>query len=62
MICVPNLLQSDSALTILRFLGVACTTNKVVPATDSHAGADHAVPAIFGFGRQSQSDTRGLPA
>ena len=26
------------------FLGVACTTNKVVPATDSHAAADHAVP------------------
>ena len=26
------------------FLALACTTNKVVPATDSHAAADHAVP------------------
>jgi carboxymethylenebutenolidase len=27
------------------FLAVACTTNKVVPAPDSHAAADHAMPS-----------------
>lgn len=27
------------------FLGVACTTNKVVPAADSHAAGDHAMPS-----------------
>lgn len=27
------------------FLGVACTTNKVAPATDSHAAGDHAMPS-----------------
>jgi len=30
---------------VLSFAGVACTTNKMVPAADSHAGADHAVPS-----------------
>ena len=27
------------------FLGVACTTNKVAPATDSHTAGDHAMPS-----------------
>jgi carboxymethylenebutenolidase len=27
------------------FLGVACTTSKVVPAADSHAAGDHAMPS-----------------
>lgn len=30
---------------VLSFAGVACTTNKMVPAADSHAAADHAVPS-----------------
>lgn len=46
------------ALTI-SFL-VACTTNKVVPATDSHAAADHAMPAPSAS-VVIATDTRGLP-
>jgi len=41
-------------------LGTACTSNKVVPATDSHAG-EHAVTASSAASI-STSDTRGLPA
>jgi carboxymethylenebutenolidase len=47
------------ALTV-SFLGVACTTNKVVPATDSHAAADHAVPPSSASS-VSAPDNRGLP-
>ena len=50
------------AATILALslvLGTACTSNKMVPATDSHAG-DHAVPAPLAA-NISASDTRGLP-
>ena len=47
------------ALTI-SFLGVACTTNKVVPATDSHAAADHAMPPSSATGVVA-TDNRGLP-
>ncbi len=42
------------------FLGVACTTNKVVPATDSHAAADHAMPTSSAAS-VSTTDNRGLP-
>ena len=48
-----------SALTLL-VLGVACTSTKMVPAADSHAGADHAMPAPSGAG-VTTSDTRGVP-
>ena len=41
------------------FLGVACTTNKVVPATDSHAAADHAMPSSS-TSSVSATDNRGL--
>ena len=41
------------------FLAAACTTNKVVPATDSHA-ADHAMPPSSAS-NVSTTDTRGLP-
>jgi carboxymethylenebutenolidase len=42
------------------FLGVACTTNKVVPATDSHAAADHAAPPSSASSA-SAPDNRSLP-
>lgn len=42
------------------FLGVACTTNKVVPATDSHAAADHAM-TTSSAASVSTTDNRGLP-
>ena len=42
------------------FLGVACSSNKVVPATDSHAAADHAVPPSSASSVSAQ-DNRGLP-
>ena len=48
------------ALTI-SFLVVACTTNKVVPAADSHAAADHAVPPPSASS-VGVPDNRGLPA
>jgi carboxymethylenebutenolidase len=41
------------------FLGVACTTNKVVPAADSHAAADHAMPSSS-TSSASATDNRGL--
>jgi len=42
------------------FLGVACSSNKVAPATDSHAAADHAVPPSSASS-VSAPDNRGLP-
>ncbi len=42
------------------FLGGACTINKVVPATDSHAAADHAMPTSSASG-VSTTGNRGLP-
>lgn len=47
------------ALTV-SFLGTACTSNKMVPAADSHAGADHALPAPSAASL-STPDNRGLP-
>ena len=47
------------ALTV-SFLGGACTTNKVVLATDSHAAADHAMPPSSASGVIA-TDNRGLP-
>lgn len=47
------------ALTV-SFLGVACTTNKAAPATDSHAAADHAMPPSSASSI-SAPDNRGLP-
>lgn len=46
-------------LALSSVLGTACTSNKMVPAADSHAG-DHAVPAPSAA-NISASDTRGLP-
>jgi carboxymethylenebutenolidase len=37
---------------------LACTTSKIVPATDAHSAADHAMPSGLAVGPQSQ----GLPA
>ena len=48
-----------SALT-LSVLGAACTSTKMVPAADSHAGADHALPSSSASG-VSAADNRGLP-
>ncbi len=42
----------------LSVLGVACTSSKMAPAADSHAGADHALPASSA----GVADSRGLPA
>jgi carboxymethylenebutenolidase len=42
------------------FLSVACTSNKMVPAADSHAGADHGAPSSS-TSALITSDTRGLP-
>ena len=44
----------------ISFLGVACTTTKVVPAADSHAAADHAVPASSASS-VGAPDNRALP-
>src|SRR6476620_563549 len=44
----------------ISFLGLACTTNKVVPATDSHAAADHAMPPSSNSSVVA-TDNRGLP-
>jgi len=41
------------------FLGVACSSNKMVPATDSHAGTDHALPSPSSSS-VSAPDNRGL--
>jgi carboxymethylenebutenolidase len=48
-----------SGLT-LSVLGAACTSTKMVPAADSHAGADHAGPSSPASSISS-SDNRGLP-
>jgi carboxymethylenebutenolidase len=44
----------------LSFFGVACTTNKVVPAADSHAGGDHAMPSSAASS-VTTADDRGRP-
>ena len=48
-----------SGLTLSVF-GAACTSTKMVPAADSHAGADHAGPSSPASS-VSSSDNRGLP-
>ena len=48
-----------SGLT-LSVLGAACTSSKMVPAADSHAGADHAGPSSP-TSSISSADNRGLP-
>src|SRR5512132_3718141 len=48
-----------SGLT-LSVLGAACTSTKMVPAADSHAGADHAGPSSPASS-VSSSDNHGLP-
>jgi carboxymethylenebutenolidase len=55
--------QSVAILSGLIFsvLGAACTSTKMVPAADSHAGADHAGPSSPALS-VSSSDNRGLPA
>lgn len=54
--------RSAAIILTLSFsvLGTACTSNKMVPAADSHAG-DHAVPASSSAS-VSVSDNRGLPS
>lgn len=47
------------ALTV-SFLGVACSSNKMVPAADSHASGDHGVPSPSASS-VSAPDNRGLP-
>ncbi len=47
------------ALTI-SFLGMGCSSNKVVPATDSHPAADHALPSSSASSIAA-TDNRGLP-
>jgi len=47
------------ALTV-SFLGVACSSNKMVPAADSHASGDHGVPSPS-TSSVSAPDNRGLP-
>ena len=42
------------------FLGAACSSTRAVPATDSHAVADHAAPAAAAV-NVSTPDNRGLP-
>jgi carboxymethylenebutenolidase len=41
-------------------LGAGCTSNKMVPAADSHAGADHAMPSPSASS-VTVADNRGLP-
>jgi carboxymethylenebutenolidase len=43
------------------FLGFGCTSNKVVPATDSHASADHALPSPSASSVNAQDDRRRPP-
>ena len=47
------------ALTLSLF-GTGCTSNKMVPAADSHAGADHAMPSLS-VSSATAPDDRGLP-
>ena len=47
------------ALTV-SFLGAACSSTRTVPATDSHAAADHAAPSVAASSVGTQ-DNRGLP-
>jgi len=47
------------ALTV-SFLGAACSSTRTVPATDSHAAADHAAPSAAASSVGTQ-DNRGLP-
>ena len=47
------------ALTLSLF-GTGCTSNKMVPAADSHAGADHAMPSSS-VSSATAPDDRGLP-
>jgi len=47
------------ALTV-SFLGAACSSTWTVPATDSHAAADHAAPSVAASSVGTQ-DNRGLP-
>lgn len=42
------------------FLGAACSSTRTVPATDSHAAADHAAPSAAASSVGTQ-DNRGLP-
>jgi carboxymethylenebutenolidase len=42
------------------FLGAACSSTRTVPATDSHAAADHAAPSVAASSVGTQ-DNRGLP-
>ncbi|HET6761902.1 MAG TPA: hypothetical protein VFH13_07355, partial [Gemmatimonadaceae bacterium] len=42
------------------FLGAACSSTRTVPATDSHAVADHAAPAAAAM-TVATTDNRGLP-
>jgi carboxymethylenebutenolidase len=47
------------ALTV-SLLGAGCTSNKMVPAADSHAGADHAMPSSAASSA-TVADNPGLP-
>ncbi len=47
------------ALTLSLF-GTGCTSNKMVPAADSHTGADHAMPSSS-VSSATAPDDRGLP-
>jgi carboxymethylenebutenolidase len=44
----------------ISLLGTGCTSNKVVPAADSHAGADHTMPSSA-VSSATVPDDRGLP-
>ena len=54
--------QSVAVLSALALavLSAACTTTQTVPATDSHTGADHALPSSASG--VSTADGRGLPS
>jgi carboxymethylenebutenolidase len=47
----------STLLAILSFAILACTSNKMVPATDSHAAADHALAS----GLPTVPESKGLP-
>jgi len=48
------------AVVALAVVGLACTTNKMVPATDQHSGAGHAAPSTPTM-IAAVSQTQGLP-